>query len=99
MTLVMRKCKPSPLLTEGDVTTKLNVYEDSDPMAQGYSLYSKATEEVTNRLAVIEARVKPQQKTPPSSKTILEGLFGEKQFLEEQEYAADVSVSKDQKQF
>ena len=45
MTLVMRKCKPSPLLTEGDVTTKLNVYEDSDPMAQGYSLYSKATEE------------------------------------------------------
>ena len=75
-------------------THEADVGADTDPTS-----YSKATEEVTNRLAVIEARVKPQQKTPPSSKTILEGLFGEKQFLEEQEYAADVSVSKDQKQF
>ena len=62
---------------------------DADPTSD-----SKATEEVTNGIAVIEARVKPQQKTLPSSKAILEGLFGEKQFLEEQEYAADVSVSK-----
>ena len=62
---------------------------DADPTSD-----SKATEEVTNGIAVIEARVKPQQKTLPSSKAILEGLFGETQFLEEQEYAADVSVSK-----